>query len=221
MLDKILDEVDGLKDVALEKFESALTPGGSLWSRKSEKRMKRPSLKNMRHYGQFRARSKVLPSEPIEGQLPESHPIPEVDPSSSIVMLWKVKIKDLKANIPKNTESLGYMSTALIRPVVGYMNANKTLIQLSLSAQMDIENFNGAWDVYAAGLADVLSEEMGRALTTVVKEELASPLVNAKRLKQIGLWSVGEISQMILQLLEHARGDRGWSNYQGDSVITI
>lgn len=36
-----------------------------------------------------------------------------------------------------------------------------------------------------------------------------------RRLRQIGLWSVAELSQKILTLVEHARGDRGWANYSG------
>jgi distribution and morphology protein 31 len=54
------------------------------------------------------------------------------------MMLWKVKIKNIKAYVPIITPELGYMSNALIRPVVGYMNSNKTLIPLSMSAQMDM-----------------------------------------------------------------------------------
>ena len=53
---------------------------------------------------------------------------------------------------------------------------------------MDIENFNGAWDIYAAGLADILSEELGRALTEHINDEKEQ----SKYLKQIGLWSVAE-----------------------------
>ncbi|KAJ3262542.1 Mitochondrial distribution and morphology protein 31, mitochondrial precursor [Boothiomyces macroporosus] len=73
------------------------------------------------------------------------------------------------------------------------------------------ENFNGAWDIYSAGLVDVLSEEMGRAVADLVNDEQEQ----AKRLKEFGLWSVAEVSQKILNVVEHARGDRGKSEYAG------
>jgi hypothetical protein len=42
-----------------------------------------------------------------------------------------------------------------------------------------------------------------------------------KRLKQIGLWSVAELSQKLLNVMEHARGDRGWSNYSGLDNLSL
>jgi distribution and morphology protein 31 len=135
LFDKILEQVDGLKDIALDKFESVLIPKET---EKSRNLMRRPSLKDMRHY-----RMKGGVSAPSASTRQSDTPSPEdeflnVPSSSRIVMLGKIKIKDLKANIPIVDESLGYMSSALIRPVVGWMNANRTLIPLSLSAQMDL-----------------------------------------------------------------------------------
>jgi hypothetical protein len=60
-------------------------------------------------------------------------------------------------------------------------------------------------------LADILSEEVGRAIMNLVNDEKEQ----SKRLKQIGLWSIAQVSQKILNVVEHARGDRGWSTYSG------
>lgn len=127
LLDKILHQIDGVKDVALDKFESVMIPKTNIKGSKSP----RPSLKDMRHY---RLKSKTPDAFPKDDDFLKIEP----STTSSIVMLGKLKIKDLKANVPIANESLGYMSNALIRPVVGWMNANRTLIPLSLSAQMDI-----------------------------------------------------------------------------------
>ena len=201
LFDKILDEVDGLRGVALDKFESVL-PKKSL----QKERVYRPSLKNMRHYSRTKKKQTQIEVNP-DIVLLESDPILKLDPSSNIVTLMKLKIKDLKAYVPPSlTGAESYMTTALIRPVVAYMNANKTLIPLSLSAQISLDNFDGAWDIYSAGLADILSEEIGRALSELVHDENE----NGKRFRQIGLWSVGDWSQKILNFLENAGGDHGW-----------
>jgi distribution and morphology protein 31 len=74
---------------------------------------------------------------------------------------------------------------------------------------MDMINFDGAYDFYTAGLVDVLSEEVGRALIALLNDEHE----RNKRIKEIGLWSVSEISKSIISLVENARGDRGWTAY--------
>ncbi|KAJ1332557.1 hypothetical protein BSLG_008859 [Batrachochytrium salamandrivorans] len=69
---------------------------------------------------------------------------------------------------------------------------------------MDVNNFNGAWDIYAAGLVDVLSEETGRALSRLVQDERE----RTRRLRHIGIWSLQECSRAIISLLEYIRGTR-------------
>ncbi|KAJ3276372.1 Mitochondrial distribution and morphology protein 31, mitochondrial precursor [Terramyces sp. JEL0728] len=191
LFDKILDEVDGLRYEAIHKFEAFMSPSDKL----PEETQKKISLREMRQYGLKYSRNE--PDTEIEET---NDPLLSVKPSSNMIMLGKVKVKDIKANVPIVNESLSYMSSALIRPVVGYLNANKIM-----------ENFNGAWDIYSAGLVDVLSEEMGRAVAGLVNDEQEQ----AKRLKEFGLWSLAEVSQKILNVVEHARGDRGKSEYAG------
>lgn len=123
LLDKILDEVDGLRAIAVNKVKSVLTPNANT----------KPdgfSLKDMRHYGLRKKEDKSVSVT--------ENPLLEVHPEANIVMIWSLKIKDIKASVPIGEESLSYMSNALIRPVVGYLNGNHTLIPLSLTAQMDV-----------------------------------------------------------------------------------
>jgi distribution and morphology protein 31 len=127
LFDRILDEVDGLRDIALKKVESVLSP------EHVKEAHQRISLKEIRHYGLKHALAK---NERELKSIPDDLLL-NVNPNSNIVMLWKVKLKNLKANVPLVNPELSYMSNALIRPVVGFMNSNKTLIPLALSAQMD------------------------------------------------------------------------------------
>jgi hypothetical protein len=64
-------------------------------------------------------------------------------------------------------------------------------------------------DIYTSGLINILAEEMGRAITKLVNDESEK----TKRLRQIGMWSVAEISQRLLKFLELAGSDRGFTAY--------
>ncbi|KAJ3025923.1 Mitochondrial distribution and morphology protein 31, mitochondrial precursor, partial [Rhizophlyctis rosea] len=100
-----------------------------------------------------------------------------------MVMMWRVRLNDLKASVPLVAPELSYMGSALVRPVVAYMNAVRTSVGVRFSAGMELDNFNGAWTFQSAGLIDVLSDEIGRALTNMVRDERE----RARHLKRIGL----------------------------------
>jgi distribution and morphology protein 31 len=205
-LDKILEEVDDLRGFHRESVAGPTSESGKI-------NADIISLKDIRHYGLKNAlRMRSAPN--IETRLPEknaSEPS-EVDrEDSNIVILAKLGLRDLKASVPLIPTELSYMSNALIRPIVGYMNSNKTFIPLMLKAKVDIKNFDGSWDIYDSGLADIMSEEAGRAMSELVNDGKEA----SKRLKQIGLWSVAEISNAIINLFEHAKGDRGKAVYSG------
>jgi distribution and morphology protein 31 len=88
--------------------------------------------------------------ERIEEALPESFPvnntqeeitdIPDPVSSDDLVMHWKVNLRDLKASVPLITSDVSMLGQAVIRPIVGYMNANKTCIPVSFEAKMNKVN---------------------------------------------------------------------------------
>ncbi|KAJ3124105.1 Mitochondrial distribution and morphology protein 31, mitochondrial precursor [Nowakowskiella sp. JEL0407] len=129
----------------------------------------------------------------------------------SVLMYCDVKLNDLKASVPLVTPHISYLSNAMIRPIVAYMNANKTSIPLQFGANIYLENFNGAWDVYAAGLVDVFSEKMGRELTLLVEDERE----RLRRLKRVGLWSIQTATKGLVTVLDYARGEKGWESWGG------
>ena len=55
-----------------------------------------------------------------------------------VVMFWNVKMNDLKASVPYFSPDLSYISNAMIRPIVAYMNANRTCTPFSFSAEMEL-----------------------------------------------------------------------------------
>lgn len=78
----------------------------------------------------------------------------DVDP---IVFDVKLKLNNLRAKIPSNTENLSYFYRALAYPVVAYMNANYTCIPLKFKIIMSESQYDGAWFPYDAGIWDALS----------------------------------------------------------------
>ncbi|KAI8811041.1 mitochondrial distribution and morphology proteins-domain-containing protein [Cladochytrium replicatum] len=127
----------------------------------------------------------------------------------SILMLWDVKLNDLKASVPLVTPHISYLSNAMIRPIVAFMNANRTSIPIAFTTQMDLNNFNGAWDVYAAGFVDVLSEESGRVIASLVQDEAE----RSRTLKRVGIWSIQSVTKQLLAIVDYARGTRGWAAF--------
>ncbi|KAH9083632.1 mitochondrial distribution and morphology proteins-domain-containing protein [Lactarius deliciosus] len=53
----------------------------------------------------------------------------------------------MKAAVPIWTSELSYSSIALIRPVVAFMNANRTLAPVRCRVIKGLENFDGSWTV--------------------------------------------------------------------------
>lgn len=176
MLDRILDEIDGLR----ASQHANMGPH------------KIRTLKHIRRYG-------IHKSVGITKEL------------SAILFISKIDVNDLKASVPIVTPQLTYMSNALIRPVVAYMNANRTKISLNCDAKFDVINFEGAQDVFTAGLAELISEEVGRNLILLASDDAE----RLRRIKDIGLWGISELSKTIATLLELARfDDSSWKSYQ-------
>ncbi|KAJ3092714.1 Mitochondrial distribution and morphology protein 31, mitochondrial precursor [Quaeritorhiza haematococci] len=127
----------------------------------------------------------------------------------SFVMFGKVRMNNLKASVPLATNDISYISNAMIRPIVAYMNANRTSIPVTFAAKMDLANFDGAWTIYEAGLVDVLSEEVGQSLTQLVRDERE----RARQLKRVGLWSLQSVTKNLMVAVDYARGLRGWAHF--------
>ncbi|KAJ3021100.1 Mitochondrial distribution and morphology protein 31, mitochondrial precursor [Thoreauomyces humboldtii] len=204
----IRDELEDLTDVARDKIEAVI-------SRHPETESRHQSS-IVRHY---RSKHDDNSSEGMQGE--EDHPtfysdgspnvrLPASSPSPSapsMVMVWNVRLNDLKASVPLVSPHISYLSSALIRPIVGYLNAVKTSISISFRAKMDVSNYEGAWTIYQASLTEVLGEEVGRALTQLVTEQ------RGRHLKRVATWSLQSVTRNLAALVEYARGVRGWREW--------
>ena len=179
----IRQEMDGITKTTMNKLEEIVS------KHPEREAILEKNKRKLRNYG-------VIHPPNRDSYFP---PLPHGPPS--LVMFWNVDLNDIKASVPLISSELSYMNSALIRPVVGFMNNNKTKTHLSFDTKMDVENFNGSWDIYAAGLVNLLSEEIGRAFLTLVQDERE----RNKRLRQVGLWSLQSVSKNLTDWIEYAR----------------
>lgn len=114
----------------------------------------------------------------------------EISEGDKIVSIdLDIRFKDLKASVPVSaatksnegkrilivviarsdqyfTSDLSYVNNALIRPIVAFINSNKTLIPIRCHIDLTLNDFDGSWTTFDVGLLDRLSEQVsqGRAM---------------------------------------------------------
>ncbi|OAX31126.1 mitochondrial distribution and morphology protein family 31/32, partial [Rhizopogon vinicolor AM-OR11-026] len=95
-------------------------------------------------------------SLPIPGQRelakpPLTAPAPdeenEADDQPKIVIDIDLRYRDIEAAVPLFTSDLSYVNSALIRPIVAFMNARRTLVPIHCRVVKDLSDFDGAWTV--------------------------------------------------------------------------
>jgi mitochondrial distribution and morphology protein 31 len=136
IMEIIRDEMEDIKEVALDKLDVILkTP------EHPTKAVQNPirSIPPLPDY--------TIPSEAINSNIkPKQYPninpslsisIPQL-PLNTVFFQCDVTINNLRAFVPLSSPHLTYMSNALIRPVVGYLNSHRTKIPLSFAATMSL-----------------------------------------------------------------------------------
>ena len=124
------------------------------------------------------------------------------DPLQRIVSIdLDVRFRDVRAAIPLFTPDLSGVSNALVRPIVAFLNSNRTLIPIKCHVDIALKEFDGSWTTYDIGLLDAVSQQVYDALAHHVQES------NARRAKTVGIWSLQKSAATILvalrQNLEH------------------
>lgn len=95
-----------------------------------------------------RASDRAPASDAAVSEPPPGHDkIPE-----SVVIDLDLRFKDIKTSMPIFTRELSYKTYAFARPIVAFMNANKTLIPVSCRVVMDLDEFNGSMDFAQTGI---------------------------------------------------------------------
>lgn len=117
-----------------------------------------------------------------------------------IVIDLDLRFKDVKASVPIFNSSLSYVNNALVRPIVAFINANRTLIPIKCQVKLDLEEFNGSWTTYDIGLIEIISEQVYEALAYHVGSD---KVAQSNRLHKVGKWGIQMTASAILSALKH------------------
>ena len=82
------------------------------------------------------------------------------DDKRFLVMDLRVHLNDIRAAVPIFTKDLSYVNSALIRPIVAYMNSRRTFIPINCRVVKRASEFDGSWTIFDSGLMDDLSAEV-------------------------------------------------------------
>ncbi|KAK4688014.1 hypothetical protein P7C73_g2101, partial [Tremellales sp. Uapishka_1] len=110
-----------------------------------------------------------------------------------------LRFRDLKAAVPIYTSDLSVTNNALIRPIVAFINANRTLVPIHCQVSADLSDFDGSWTLFETGLMTSVSDQIYAALAYHVSSETA----NSKRIRQVGFWGIQRGAEVLLDTLRN------------------
>ncbi|KAI7904563.1 mitochondrial distribution and morphology protein family 31/32 [Cokeromyces recurvatus] len=135
--------------------------------------------------------------------------------AKKFVMDMDFRFKDTKASVPLKTPELSYLNNALVRPIVGYISRNKTIVPIKIRVVMDLSNFDGSWTLYDSTLGERMAEKLGQGFVDLTLDQQE----RNRRLKRIGFWSIKEMSRNLISIHDLLRGNsRGFWSYLGTST---
>jgi distribution and morphology protein 31 len=108
------------------------------------------------------------------------------DDKRFLVMDLRVHLNDVKASVPLFTRDLSYINQALIRPIVAYINSQKTFIPINCRIVKRASEFDGSWTIFDSGLMEDLSAETYEAFA----KDVLDSQQRIRRLKKVGFWSI-------------------------------
>ncbi|KAF8502117.1 mitochondrial distribution and morphology protein-domain-containing protein [Russula emetica] len=128
--------------------------------------------------------------------VPQKHHEDEGHGQDKVVIDIDLRFRDLKAAVPIWTNGLSYSSNALIRPIVVFMNANRTLIPVRCRIVKDMDHFDGAWTMWETGLMDDIALKVYDAFAYHVTQANFN-----HRVKTVSLWSLQMTASAVLAAL--------------------
>ncbi|GME98378.1 unnamed protein product [[Candida] boidinii] len=123
-----------------------------------------------------------------------SPPSDKKDLSKYFVLDFYLRLNNPKATVPLFPDELSYINSALIRPIVGYINSRKTYIPIKCRVVKNISDFDGSWTMYDSLLMDDLQVQVYDAFTNYVADEN----FRNERARKIGFWSLQFLIQFVL-----------------------
>jgi len=110
-----------------------------------------------------------------------------------IVMDLRIHLNAVHAFVPLFTHDLSYVSNALVRPIVAYINSNKDFIPVNCRVVKRLGEFDGSWTVFDSGLMEDMSRETYEAFARDIVDDGA----RLRRMKKVGMWSLQLVAQAL------------------------
>jgi mitochondrial distribution and morphology protein 31 len=130
---------------------------------------------------------------PQDSEADPSVPMDTAVANRFLIMDLRVHLNSVHASVPLFTRDLSYLNSALIRPIVAYINSRRTFIPINCRLIMPTMDFDGSWTVFDSGLMDNLSAEVYEAFARDVTDEQA----RMRRLKKVVGWGAQVVVQAI------------------------
>lgn len=154
-------------------------------------------------------------------------------PSRDIKMKYEVVLQNLSAEVPLSTPHLSYLRSALIQPIVIYLNTNYTVFPVNFSFSIPQSRFKNAWypGTYLSSsflllllfslLSSLVSSPSSPLLLPLL---LFSHLLTCLFLGDVGYWdAISEASGMaIVDIVKEKRNSKNlWEMlyYGGDGLV--
>lgn len=99
---------------------------------------------------------------------------------------FDLRFRNIRAHVPLINEELSTLNSALVRPIVAYINEHRPYIPLTCRFELDLSNFDGAWSVHESGIAPQLADSVSDGFAHLVADKNK----RLKRLRKVGLWSL-------------------------------
>lgn len=141
-------------------------------------------------------------SKNLRGKSTTTNESSPTDMSNLFILDFYLRLNNPHATVPLFTNELSYVNSALIRPIVAYINSNKTYIPIRCRVYKDLEDFDGSWTAYDSLLMDDLSVGVYESFADYVSDQQK----RTDRVKKVGFWSLQFILQMILWSLSTING---------------
>ncbi|KAF3924606.1 hypothetical protein AA313_de0201653 [Arthrobotrys entomopaga] len=108
------------------------------------------------------------------------------DGSKFMMIDLHLEMNDTRAAIPLFTQDLSYRNNALMRPIIAYINTQRTIIPINCRMVKRVKEFDGSWTLFDSGLMDDLSTEVYDAFV----KDIADADIKKRRIRAVGLWSL-------------------------------
>lgn len=95
----------------------------------------------------------------------------ELSQSQPVTFDIQLKFKNLKADVPIITNQLSLVNRALIFPIVAYINTNYTCFPLQFQTSIPMNNWDGSWSPWDAGIWDALSFNMTQEILNLLNQQ--------------------------------------------------